>query len=214
MRDRLLGLGEPPRDRLAHVVERDLVVAAAGGCTAARDRRWSRCGGAAARRGAAGLGLGCRGRRAALSAASMSVFTIRPCGPEPFIAARSRPDWAAMRRASGQAKMRSPLRDRLPAWPRSCSRATPRRCGEAGPSGGFASVSAGLAVALLAAVGCGAAAAPPPSSALLSSPSSSKRAIGSLTFTPSVPRAPGSCRACPRRPPRPPWSPCRSRSRR
>src|SRR3546814_1486506 len=39
-------------------------------------------------------------------APSTSLFTMRPCGPLPFSAARSTPLSLAMRRASGLAKMR------------------------------------------------------------------------------------------------------------
>src|SRR6185437_7944680 len=41
-------------------------------------------------------------------APSTSALTIRPCGPEPFRLARSKPFCSAMRRASGDAKMRPP----------------------------------------------------------------------------------------------------------
>src|SRR5476649_2119949 len=42
-------------------------------------------------------------------APSTSAFTMRPFGPEPFTLARLTPFSAAMRLASGEAKMRSPL---------------------------------------------------------------------------------------------------------
>src|SRR6056297_2305367 len=41
-------------------------------------------------------------------AARTSRSMMRPCGPDPFTAFRSRPASLAMRRASGEAKMRSP----------------------------------------------------------------------------------------------------------
>ena len=86
-----------------------------------------------------------------------------------------------MRRARGLAATRSPS----PAAGLASvinSRATPPLCGDAGASGVFVSAAASAwPLPLLA------GAVPAPSRALLSSPSSSRRAIGSLTFTPSVP---------------------------
>ena len=175
MRDRLLGLGQAARDHLAHVVERDLVVGGRGG-------------------GAAGAGAGCRrlrgrrrrasasGRRAAgrappLSAASMSALTIRPCGPLPFRLCEIEP--GLRRHPARQRARRDPLAaDRRLAWPPSPRRPAPLRLlGQPWPRG----------AALASPLAFGAGAADAPSSALLSSPSSSRSAIGSLTFTPSVP---------------------------
>src|SRR4051794_20804655 len=59
--------------------------------------------------GAAGLGaaFGAAAGAAPGFALSTSAFTIRPFGPEPLRLARSMPLSAAMRLASGEAKMRS-----------------------------------------------------------------------------------------------------------
>ena len=46
------------------------------------------------------------------NAASISALTMRPFGPLPFRPERSMPACLAIRRASGEAKMRSPL-----SWP-------------------------------------------------------------------------------------------------
>mmetsp|Transcript_29037 Transcript_29037/g.55783 ORF Transcript_29037/g.55783 Transcript_29037/m.55783 type:complete len:226 (+) Transcript_29037:1303-1980(+) len=114
---------------------------------------------------ASGFGAG------AASAFSTSALTMRPCGPEPLMAPRSRPFCAAIRRARGVAKMR------LPSVP----------CGAAG-AGVAAAAGAGASAAGAsgAAAGAGAGAAPM-SSAL--SPSSSSTAMAVLTLTPSVPSA-------------------------
>ena len=103
-------------------------------------------------------------------ASTTSALTMRPCGPEPFSDFRSSPLSAAIRRASGVAKMRSPEAATGAAG-----------AGEASGAGASAGFSA-------AETGAGAAAGAAPISSALS-PSSSSTAIRSLTFTPSVPSA-------------------------
>src|SRR5436305_12555444 len=56
---------------------------------------------------AGAVGLGARGAAPPLRTASMSAFTIRPCGPVPLRRVASTPACAAMRRASGLANTRS-----------------------------------------------------------------------------------------------------------
>ena len=58
--------------------------------------------------GATALTAAGAGFAGALPAAKTSAFTIRPCGPEPLSAERSRPLSAPIRRARGEAKMRVP----------------------------------------------------------------------------------------------------------
>src|SRR6056297_2721867 len=114
---------------------------------------------------AAGLAPGC--------AASTSALTIRPCGPEPDSAARSIPFCAAIRRASGEAKMRPPSAV-TGAGGAACSE-PPAGAASAAASAGCAASGAGAGVALDASM----------SSAL--SPSSRSTAMAVLTFTASVP---------------------------
>ena len=125
----------------------------------------------AAGRGAA-IGAGAAAGAAAVagagprdSAASTSAFTIRPLGPEPAILLISTPACAAMRRASGLAKTRSPDAG---AATGACATATGAATG--------AGVAAGAAAALGAAPAAGTA-----------SPASTSTAITSFTFTPCVP---------------------------
>ena len=91
-------LGQAPGDRLAHVVERDEIV------RPVRDAHLFQRG------EFAGDLRGWRGGRSAAtglaSAPSTSRRMIRPCGPEPLIAERSRPFCFAMRLASGDATTR------------------------------------------------------------------------------------------------------------
>src|SRR4051794_39032455 len=105
----------------------------------------------------------------------MSARTMRPFGPLPLRLERSIPACLAIRLASGEAKMRSPL---------SC----PFGCG-AGPGRGASACTCGVAA------GAGADACAPgawaadacglDASAL--SPSPTSTAIGAFTFTPAVP---------------------------
>ena len=96
---------------------------------------------------------------------------IRPCGPEPCTCARSNPFCPAIRRASGEAKIRSPeVRAGAGAGAGACALAGSAFASALGASVFGASDFAGSAM--------GAAAA-------ASSPLS--RAIGVLTFTPSEP---------------------------
>src|SRR6185503_1940055 len=96
-----------------------------------------------------GCAAGAAGRGAAFGAAagaaagapgfalSTSAFTIRPFGPEPLRLARSTPLSAAMRLASGDAKMRWPLEAVAAAG-----------CGVAFGGGAEAAFGAGAASAL------------------------------------------------------------------
>src|SRR5689334_24823285 len=68
----------------------------AEGCVSARDRCGPGCCGAGARNGGD------------LSAASMSLFTMRPLGPEPRRPERSMPPCSARRLANGDASTRPP----------------------------------------------------------------------------------------------------------
>ena len=116
----------------------------------------------------------------------MSALTIRPRGPLPSSAARSRPAWLAIRLASGLAKMRpesAPLPARAAGLAGACS------CAAAGGSaaGSFADGSSFVAGAEASAFA--GASALKPSSAELSSPSSRIRPITVLTGTPSAPSA-------------------------
>ena len=166
-------------------------------------------GGRGGRRGLRGVAAGAPARHAARQRPlSMSALTMRPCGPLPLIRARSSPPaapcaWrAGWRRCARRWSPPLPLRRR-------------RRCRR----------RAAALQALQPALAAGAARRRRGAASARRvrglrrrrtafSPSSSSTRCGSLTFTPSVPSAPGSCRACLRRPLRLPWSPCRSRSRR
>ena len=113
----------------------------------------------------------------------MSALTIRPCGPLPWMRGEIEP--GLLRPCAA------------PAGWRRCARRDRRRCrrGVAGLRrrrrlGGAGRLGPAPARRLRPwprPSGLAAAAAAAPSSALASSPSSSSRAIGSLTFTPSVP---------------------------
>ena len=155
--------------------------------------RWPRCGARCGRR-RCGARLAARSAGAPFCAASMSAFTIRPLGPEPFNAERSMPACLAMRRASGETKILSPRYPghcptgaaKVLARLRGC-----RRCVRHG--GGRARLSGFLlrrfllgrrlrllGFPLLGGLGGWAPAG-------TSSPSSTRMAIGSFTFTPAVP---------------------------
>src|SRR6056297_14457 len=105
---------------------------------------------------------------------------MRPRGPEPLTPVRSMPLSAAIRRASGEAKMRSPLE----SWGAAGAAVVESEPDSLGadvpaPLSGVSSESSPEA--------CGAGAAVSMSSAL--SPSSSSTAMGVFTFTPSLPSA-------------------------
>ena len=125
---------------------------------------------------AAGAAAGVAAVAGAAVAPSTSAFTIRPRGPEPLMAARSSPFWAAIRRASGEAKMR------LPSAPAGAAGAGAGAAAAAGAAAGAAGADASAGAA--EAAGAGLAATSP---AL--SPSPRSTAIGVFTFTPSVPSA-------------------------
>src|SRR6056297_1448108 len=130
----------------------------------------------------AGLAASLAGAVAGCLASSTSARTMRPCGPDPLIWRRSSPFSAAMRRARGEAKMRSPLSSLGAAGAGVSDLAT----GSADlpapePSPPCFSSFAGSAVS----ADFGALASVSISSAL--SPSSSSTAMGVLTLTPSVP---------------------------
>ena len=124
-------------------------------------------------------------------AALTSRSTTRPCGPVPLTAAMSMPASLAMRRASGEAKTRSPA-----AWPFANGAA-------AGAAfGAWAGFSAGAAEAGSAAFGGGAAAGSvvfaegeaagvpfpaAPATAFASSPSAAMTPISWFTGTSAVP---------------------------
>jgi hypothetical protein len=104
----------------------------------------------------------------------MSALTMRPLGPLPFSAARSIPACFAIRRANGETKMRS-----------SCAVSCPLPPGVAGRgAAGCVAVCCGAAGAGFAGAGAAAGAA-----VGTASPCSTRIAIGSFTFTPSVPSA-------------------------
>ena len=104
-------------------------------------------------------------------AASTSALTMRPRGPLPVIWLRSRPFCSAIRRASGEAKMRVPS----------------GFCGGGGAA--FSGPPAGAASAAAPACALGAVAGGASAMSAALSPSSSSTAIGVLTFTASVPSA-------------------------
>ena len=117
---------------------------------------------------AATLGTRATTRGAApLAAASTSAFTIRPPGPLPVMPSRSTPACAAIRLASGDAIILSPL-----------------AVGIAGTAG----VGAATATDALSVLG-GAGAAATGAAAVASSPSPASVAITVPTLTPSVPSA-------------------------
>src|SRR5690349_366128 len=107
----------------------------------------------------------------------MSNFTIRPCGPLPVTAERSIPFCSASRRASGEAKIRPPSAALAAGAGAAAGAAAGFGASAFGASAAFAG-SGALASAFGAATGAGAL-----------SPSPASRAIGVLTFTPSVPSA-------------------------
>ena len=125
-------------------------------------------------------------------AASTSRLTTRPCGPEPEMAAMSSPASLAMRRASGEEKVR-PTDDGLISPPVGEMAGRPEGgvCEEGGvpPSVGFADISptGGEIGASAAGAATGAASPPPLAASAASSPSAARMAISALTFTPSVP---------------------------
>ncbi len=140
-------------------------------------------GGAAGTAGACTAGPGAAGAAAAgaappCSARSTSTLMMRPWGPLPVSAARSRPAWAAIRLASGLAMIRS------------LSTPFAALAGFSAGAGAGAAVAGASTVAGGAAGGGGAAApALKPSRAEESSPSSSSRPITALTGTFSAPSA-------------------------
>ena len=99
MRDGRLRLGQPPGDHLPHRAVRHQRVRR-------RDRR--RRALPPVPRRAPRPGSSAAGAAPFCSAASISALTMRPFGPLPFSVARSMPACFAIRRASGDAKMRSP----------------------------------------------------------------------------------------------------------
>ncbi len=113
-------------------------------------------------------------------ASSISRFTMRPWGPDPDSFARSSPSFSAMRRARGEANIRSPE-------------------DAAGFSVGFSAAGSGFDAGFSAAFSIFAGSDPfaaaasdleSPTDAIavsMSSPSSARIAMGSLTATPSVP---------------------------
>src|SRR3982075_2898240 len=110
---------------------------------------------------------------------STSALTRRPFGPLPLMADRSSPFSAAMRLASGEAKMRPPLGA-------ATGFAAGARAAGAGAAGA-AAAGAGLGAdggAAAAGFGAGAGAAPAGTAV---SPSSNRIAITALTGTPSAP---------------------------
>ena len=111
---------------------------------------------------------------------------MRPFGPLPFSAARSMPACFAMRRASGETKIRSP-----PAsWPLPLvrGRAALGAAGCAAPAARPAARRPPRALAArLRLRGRSAGSARRPASAAPPRPASTRIAIGSFTFTPSVP---------------------------
>src|SRR5262245_55149256 len=130
--------------------------------------------------GGGGAGVGVGGAFAAagtprISAASMSAFTMRPCGPLPLRRVRSMPACCAIRRASGLAKMRSPAA----AGAGAAGTAAAAGCCAFGAGAAWAGATAGGA----------ALGAPVPAfaNAAASSPSSSRSATGWFTFTPWLP---------------------------
>ena len=130
-------------------------------------------GAGAAATGAAAAGAAATGRGAGWTApgwkASISALTIRPPGPLPLTLARSMPACWAMRFASGDTKMRSP------------------DAAGAGIAGAGANAATGAATGIAAAAGAGFDAGAAPDGT--ASPASISTAIGSFTFTPSVPSA-------------------------
>ena len=106
-------------------------------------------------------------------AAKTSTFTMRPWGPEPLSADRSRPLSAAIRRARGEAKMRIPSDAADAAGAVECS-----------VVGVASSAETAVAAALSPASSAG---ADDSTASEASSPSSSKTAIRALTLTPSLP---------------------------
>src|SRR6056297_2079225 len=137
-------------------------------------------GAAAGAFSALGSGAAAGAGAAAALASTTSALTIRPCGPEPVIWARSSPFSAAIRRARGEAKMRSPLSSLGAAGAGVSDSVTGEALPSPEPSCSFGCGSGSLAV-------CAPSASLSISSAL--SPSSSSSAIGVFTFTASLPSA-------------------------
>ena len=111
MRDRRLRLDQAAGDGLAHIVVRHEFVGARLEQLQHRLVRHRLDAGAGRAAPAAGLAAGAALAPPPAIAASTSALTTRPCGPVPLTAATSTPASLAMRRASGEAKMREPSAD-------------------------------------------------------------------------------------------------------
>ena len=222
VRDGLLRLRQPLRNDPAHAVVRhdlvgallvkreDLVV----GHRLRRERR-RRLGGAAP-----SPSPRCRRERRwppSFSAASTSRLMMRPCGPEPASAARSRLPSLASRRASGEAKMRLTRHGRWAAADAAGSAAAGRaaRCALAVAGRcravADAALAAGAAGPLLTA--CARCLGRRRRTRALALCQQHRDRRVDLHLVGAF-RRPAACRPCPRRRPPPPWWPCRSRSRR